>query len=201
MSGSIDQIDGVVHFESKSKRSCQRISPVLTFRSLGLRGRFMSLTQRSSPQIREKRCVTTLKTVGKETKQQSADHKILLENNLNCTQTVNKDVKSQHFTLLKSFSSALGEEDPVFHKIQCSRPGRVYPLSGCGNIVIHRICQNRAHRPVFTKASPRFAKRFNSGKDFVVMMSTNWLFPIRQPEKMADISRRHPSLVSPRNDV
>lgn len=69
MSGSIDQIDGVVHFESKSKRSCQRISPVLTFRSLGLRGRFMSLTQRSSPQIREKRWVTTLKTVGKETKQ------------------------------------------------------------------------------------------------------------------------------------
>ena len=85
MSGSIDQIDGVVHFESKSKRSCQRISPVLTLRSLGLRGRFMSLTQRSSPQIREKRCVTTLKTVAKETKQWSADHKILLENILNCT--------------------------------------------------------------------------------------------------------------------
>ena len=70
MSGSIDQIDGVVHFESKSKRSCQRISPVLTLRSLGLR---------------EKRCVTTLKTVAKETKQWSADHKILLENILNCT--------------------------------------------------------------------------------------------------------------------
>ena len=85
MSGSIDQIDGVVHFESKSKRSCQRISAVLTLRSLGLRGRFMSLTQRSSPQIREKRYVTTLKTVAKETKQWSADHKILLENILNCT--------------------------------------------------------------------------------------------------------------------
>ena len=85
MSGSIDQIDGVVHFESKSKRSSQRISPVLTLRSLGLRGRFMSLTQRSSQQIREERCVTTLKTVAKETKQWSADHKILLENILNCT--------------------------------------------------------------------------------------------------------------------
>lgn len=84
MSGSIDQIDGVVHFESKSKRSCQRISPVLTLRSL-IRGCFMGLTQRSSPQIREERCVTLLKTVAKETKQWSADHKILLENILNCT--------------------------------------------------------------------------------------------------------------------
>ena len=85
MSGSIDQIDGVVHFESKSKRSCQRISPVLTLRSLGLRGRFMSLTQRSSPQIRKERCVTTLQTVTKETIHWSADHKILLENILNCS--------------------------------------------------------------------------------------------------------------------
>lgn len=84
MSGSIDQIDGVVHFESKSKRSSQRISPVFTLRSL-LRGCFMGLTQCSSPQIREERCVTTLQTVTKETIHWSADHKILLENILNCT--------------------------------------------------------------------------------------------------------------------
>ena len=84
MSGSIDQIDGVVHFESKSKRSSQRISPVLTLRSL-LRDCFMGLTQSSFPQIREERCVTTLQTVTKETKRWSADHKILLEHILNCT--------------------------------------------------------------------------------------------------------------------
>ena len=83
MSGSIDQIDGVVHFESKSKRSSQRISPVLTSRSLRC-GCFMGLTQRS-PQIREERCVTTLQTVTKETIHWSADHKILLENILNCS--------------------------------------------------------------------------------------------------------------------
>ena len=74
MSGSIDQIDGVVHFESKSERSSQRISPVLTLRSL-LRGCFMGLT----------RCVTTLQTVTKETIHWSADHKILVENILNCS--------------------------------------------------------------------------------------------------------------------